>query len=161
MKIYLRTTDGETKCIDQIENGNRPFDDFFKTLTRASVRAKMLNDFNTSNDTDEDVRMVRIAFGNDTSNYGDKRCYIDLSKSIFSNPPFELCIFVEDCHTGDPEFPIRVWFINEELTELELLRFTIGPKPLIERIEKDYPEHVAFMKSLQRWDDIRSGALKK
>lgn len=160
MKIYLRTTNGETKCVDQIENGNKPFDDLFKVLTRASVRAKMLRDFSTSNEKD-DARKVRITFGNDTGNYDDKRCYIIISKSTLFNPPFELVIFVEDSHTGDPEFPIRAWFIQESLTELELLRFTVEPRLLIERIEKDYPKHVKFVKSLQSWDDIRSEAPNK
>ena len=63
MKIYLQKTSGEKSCVDQIENGNPPFDDVFKALTRTSVRAKMLDDLNiTTKVKDRTVRHVHYLF---------------------------------------------------------------------------------------------------
>lgn len=157
MKIYLQKTSGEKSCVDQIENGNPPFDDVFKALTRTSVRAKMLDDLNvTTKAKDRTVRRVTIYFGEDSSSIADRRCDISITRHLADHPeqPFELVLFIEENTSRHSTCAFQQWFLMERLTETELLRFTVEPKILIQRIEEKYPDQTKYLKSIQSWNSI-------
>ena len=157
MKIYLQKTSGEKSCVDQIENGNPPFDDVFKALTRTSVRAKMLDDLNiTTKAKDRTVRHVTIYFGEDSSSVADRRCDISITRHLayHSEQPFELVLFMEENRSSHSTCAFQQWFLMERITELELLRFTLEPKMLIKRIEDKYPDQTKYLESIQSWDGI-------
>lgn len=150
MKIYLNLTNGERKCVDQIENGNRPYDDIFKSLTRTAVRAKMLDDLNvTASNTDRETRAIVIMFSDDLFSSPNIRCFIYISRMSASKTGriFKLVIIYDGIKDGP-------WYTVDNLTEAELLRFTVDPKMLMERFNTNYPRHMDSFKSLKSWDDI-------